>query len=835
MKHLKFIILLVTLAASSNNLHAQNKSLLFNGSSNKVVIPKHSDFDFTTQFTLEAWIYANNWKSNYWAGSLINKDANNAAGQPSGYMIRAGEGGKLDGVITPNWQGTITGAIMDEKKWNHVAMVYKEGEMWIYINGKQESYEDGLPTSINKSPADLQIGESPGWPGRAWDGKIDEVRIWNTARTADQVKQNMTKALQGTEDGLVAYYNFDEDNTSSTLTDKTGNGHNGTLVNYGSTYSWVAGYVVDQIDLSLEKIVNPCNNPDWSSSERIQLEIKNKSFTSVSNFDVAFEYEGKVYTETVIETIEPSQTYIHTFNKFIDLESRDEATIKTYILWDLDEDAENNVLEQRFVRTNTIRLMNRVQHNYGAYGQNNNNIRTLPDDNTKYSQLLLHISIDCPMEGCDPWDQMGCVKIKKDGKEYEIARFITPYGKACGPWTVDVSDFRSVLTGTVDVATYIQVWGPKGWLLTLDLEYVKGDLDEPYSQIIPLYELDGQVYGDPAKSFDLPEQSVAIPGNTKSAQIRMTNTGHGQANTNNAAEFMEAFHHVWINGTDKFTHHLWKDDCSSNSCSPQYGTWQYARAGWCPGQGVTPVWFNLAEDLSPGEDMTIDYVLQDYKNYLNTGYNSGSHTEPFYRIYSYLYLASDLPFENYTDLAVDSVSILDATTEGARKIYMELTNKGSLKVANAEIAYVINNSEATVENVVLNIESGERTSFEFEVTNLDLSQPGLLVVFADTENDQIASNNSKAIGFGDYTSVTNRMEHGKLDVYPNPAKNAFTVKSPGSSISRIAIFDGMGRQVYQNTFIDRIQICTDEIAGSGMFLIKLATKTNTYVEKIVVE
>ena len=29
-------------------------------------------------------------------------------------------------------------------------------------------------------------------------------------------------------------------------------------------------------------------------------------------------------------------------------------------------------------------------------------------------------------------------------------------------------------------------------------------------------------------------------------------------------------------------------DCSQNDCSPQPGTWQYARGGWCPGDKVVP-------------------------------------------------------------------------------------------------------------------------------------------------------------------------------------------------------------------------------------------------------
>lgn len=835
MKHFLLLSFLVSflIILGINSSNAQNKSLLFNGSSNKVVIPNHSDFDFTAEFTLEAWIYANNWKEQTWQGSVINKDAE-LSGITGGYMFRVGAGGRMEGIVTPGWVGPITGTVLKDKAWNHVAMVFKEGEMWLYANGSMEAYKGGLPTAINKSTANLQFGDSPGFPGRFWDGKIDEVRIWNKARTQNEIQQNMTVDLQGTEDGLVAYYSFNENNDSGTLTDKTGNGHNGTLVNYGSNYTWVNGYELIQNDLSIVGIVNPCNSPDWSNAERIQIVIQNTATTSVSNYNVSFEYKGKVYTETVTETIEPSQTYVHTFNKFIDLAFQNEVSIKASVSYEQDADPTNNVLEKSYVRTNAINLMNRVQHNFGAKGQTQNSSITLPDDNSDYSQLLLHIKVDCPMSGCDPWDQMGNVKIKKDGIEFEIARFITPYRKACGPWTVDVSDFRSILTGTVDVITFIQVWGSSGWLLSLDLEYVKGDVEKPFTQIIPLYELDAQVYGDPNVSYDLPEQSVLIPTNCQTTHVRMTNTGHGQANTNNAAEFMEAYHHMWINGVDMFTHHLWKGDCDQNSCSPQSGTWKYARAGWCPGQQVNPVWFDLTDVMTPGEAMSFDYVLQDYKNYLNTGYNSGTHTEPFYRIYSYLYMASDSPFDNYSDLAVDSVKILDGSTEGIKVISLKLTNKGSLNIENAKISYVVNNSDAITENVILNLAPGVSTTYDIQVADLDVTKPGLLVAFADSENDRVISNNSKAIGFGNYASASKNTVQQNMNVYPNPAHDLFAVVSPKNKLSNITIFNSIGQQVYENEFTNRIQINTDEINGSGMLLIKVACDKQSYFKKIVI-
>jgi len=76
---------------------------------------------------------------------------------------------------------------------------------------------------------------------RFFCGKMDEVRIWTTARTATEIRDNMAKTLAGNEAGLVAYYRFDQESTAdqNTLYDLTANGNNGTLANMDPTTDWV--------------------------------------------------------------------------------------------------------------------------------------------------------------------------------------------------------------------------------------------------------------------------------------------------------------------------------------------------------------------------------------------------------------------------------------------------------------------------------------------------------------------------------------------------------------------------------------------------------------------
>jgi hypothetical protein len=57
-------------------------------------------------------------------------------------------------------------------------------------------------------------------------GEIDELRIWNIARTQEEIKASMHTTLKGDDAGLIGYWNFD----NGTAKDRSNNRHDGTLI-----------------------------------------------------------------------------------------------------------------------------------------------------------------------------------------------------------------------------------------------------------------------------------------------------------------------------------------------------------------------------------------------------------------------------------------------------------------------------------------------------------------------------------------------------------------------------------------------------------------------------
>ncbi|MBS1547518.1 MAG: discoidin domain-containing protein [Bacteroidetes bacterium] len=281
---------------------------------------------------------------------------------------------------------------------------------------------------------------------------------------------------------------------------------------------------------------------------------------------------------------------------------------------------------------------------------------TLPQSVGTYNQILAHLSVSCPnvAGGCDDWDRLAYIEAKAPNGEWvEIIRYITPYGVACDHW-LDVTDFASILQGNTDIRMYIETWGTGGWKLNLDFTYAQGAPQYLYSTVQRVWH-GNYNFGDPA---DLqPMDTVTLsPGAAQSASLRLVTTGHGWGdnNTGNAAEFFHAIHHVYVNGTDTLTQNLW-NSCNPNpdGCSPQFGTWQYNRAGWCPGSIAAPFNYDLTPLLAD-TPLTLAYIFQpSYTDIChpnnpdcvsgvtcpdcNAGYN------PYYRVSAYLIAHGNAP------------------------------------------------------------------------------------------------------------------------------------------------------------------------------------------------
>jgi gliding motility-associated-like protein len=114
---------------------------------------------------------------------------------------------------------------LQNNRWYHIAGTYDGAHVRYYVNGclvVQQPWTGNLVTN-NLQACIGNISSSP--YGEGFVGQIDELRVWDIARTETQIKQNMVDLPNPTTyPNLRAYYKF-EGNYNNIL----GTGFNGTI------------------------------------------------------------------------------------------------------------------------------------------------------------------------------------------------------------------------------------------------------------------------------------------------------------------------------------------------------------------------------------------------------------------------------------------------------------------------------------------------------------------------------------------------------------------------------------------------------------------------------
>jgi len=97
--------------------------------------------------------------------------------------------------------------------WLHLAWSYDgTANMFQFtVNGvKQPIPSTMAQAGFTTTQSEITIGAAAEFGTAGFDGKIDEFRVWNIARAEADIKRDMNVMLKGTEQGLVAYFHFDD-------------------------------------------------------------------------------------------------------------------------------------------------------------------------------------------------------------------------------------------------------------------------------------------------------------------------------------------------------------------------------------------------------------------------------------------------------------------------------------------------------------------------------------------------------------------------------------------------------------------------------------------------
>ena len=301
----------------------------------------------------------------------------------------------------------------------------------------------------------------------------------------------------------------------------------------------------------------------------------------------------------------------------------------------------------------------------GGHGQSSVQSFDLHNDVSDIEMIKMYLRLDCPSGGCDPWDRYAniMVKDKTTNEWFEIGRHITPYGVDNNALTrgleFDVTDFKSLLEGNVELRIFVETWVSSGWIVSLEFDYTPGAPDYKYYKVSRIIQynrnsLGGVPYGGlngnneiDLEKFDL-IKSLQFGGNIESAHIRTIVTGWGHATPADSdgracAEWCFRTHKIKIDNSNLFSHYMGPIGCSQNPINNQGGNWAPDRAGWCPGMTV-PVRIDKFDSDVSNKTMSYEYDFENWTNdFVGTpGYNNKN---AFYAISSFLILKSNSEIE----------------------------------------------------------------------------------------------------------------------------------------------------------------------------------------------
>ena len=235
---------------TDNCAMTMGNGLHFDGSDNVVYSNGNQGLLSTSNasqpYTIEMWMNASSSNNN--EGGLFTQYLNSSGSTRFG--IRLSSSNRI-----AYWKGgsylLTSTTVLADNKWHHIAFVKVgsgTGQLQLYVDGVLDA--TGTDGTVFEA-ANVRLGFFNG-AGDGYTGAMDELRVWDVARTQSEVATNRYKELSA-QSNLILAYHMNEGTAGGTNTgittasDASGNSRSGTLSNSfalsGPSSNWVAGAV----------------------------------------------------------------------------------------------------------------------------------------------------------------------------------------------------------------------------------------------------------------------------------------------------------------------------------------------------------------------------------------------------------------------------------------------------------------------------------------------------------------------------------------------------------------------------------------------------------------
>ncbi len=346
-----------------------------------------------------------------------------------------------------------------------------------------------------------------------------------------------------------------------------------------------------------------------------------------------------------------------------------------------------------------------------------------PAATTKYYKVFAYLTFECPPNmTCGEWDYINDISIRRKGGVegdtvgWEIARFITPYGLGFNStwkhgWYYDLTDFAPLLHDSLEIVyrhSGYETQNGRGWVINLNFFCIEGTPPLEVVKIDTMWH-GSFAYGNAADPIEnhLDLRNVTFQSDTRAANLKIIQTGHGMDSLQNCAEFCPKDRTIKFDGVQLQKKNVWRE-CGFNSVFPQNGTWLYDRTNWCPGESVKEDNL-LLQNMTGGSSHTFDFDMQPYT--MNPFRNFGN-----WVISTYLVEYAEPTYTN--DVSLEAVIAPSKEYEFLRynpicgTPIIVIKNNGKNNLTSAEINYGLKGGQKVSFNWTGNLSLGQTDTVE---------------------------------------------------------------------------------------------------------------------------
>ncbi|MBI5764276.1 MAG: hypothetical protein HZA51_12210 [Planctomycetes bacterium] len=229
-------------------------ALQFDGVNDSVNVPGGASLNLTSNLTIEAWVRPGG----------IN-GSKRVVSKHTPLMCNGFGFGQIDGKVRFTTyciqDFDTTGQYLTSGVWRHIAVVFdSDYDTHFYVDGSFVETIAGNAAATGTNAA-LSIGQLDNSGGDFWNGLIDEIRVWNIARSPCDIEAYYDRQVDPNTQGLVGYWRFDESLGNQSVIDSSPSANNGTLGNTSGAASDDPARVASTAPIQL-----PASGPDCNAN-----------------------------------------------------------------------------------------------------------------------------------------------------------------------------------------------------------------------------------------------------------------------------------------------------------------------------------------------------------------------------------------------------------------------------------------------------------------------------------------------------------------------------------------------------------------------------------------